>query len=471
MQAEEADRNQGKEYDPRRYAGLYGARRFKAMAAVLLALLLSVLDYAIANVALPTIATDLHSDASRAIWVVNAYQLASLSFVLPLASIGTRIGFGRMYQLGIALFMVASVFCALSQNMLELALARALQGVGGSCIMSVNIALIRFIYPHRILGKGIALNGFFVGLGVSLGPTIGSFILSLASWNWIFWVNLPLGAVALFLCWMELPETPHSNVKIDYTGSLLTVLSFATLGIGIDGLMHREFGIGLSLTFFSIMSWYCLIRWQKGRQEPIVPLDLLKRRPFFVACAVSYCGFIASNLYIVAMPFTLSEAFHKNPATIGLLIAPWAVGTASMSYVIGHFTDRFSASFLSSLGLFVTAVGFVLLWSLPLDASNLDIAWRTLLAGGGFGIFQPPNNRAIMVTAPSGREGGASGMLSVARLGGQTTGALIVAGVFTVFAHPAFICLGAATLMAVLGAAMSAGRSFLQGGRSILPAD
>ncbi|QHI95645.1 MFS transporter [Aristophania vespae] len=460
MSSGTADRSLEEEYDPIRHAGLYGIQRVKAMSAVLLALLLSVLDYAIANVALPTIATDLHSDPSRAIWVVNAYQLASLSCLLPLAALGARVGFGRMSQLGIALFIIASVFCALSQNMLELALARALQGVGGSCVMSVNIALVRFIYPHKLLGKGIAINGFFVGLGVALGPTIGSFILSVASWPWIFWVNLPLGGIALILSYMALPQTPRSHVKTDVIGSLLTITSFATLGVGLDGLMHGDFELGISLTSFSLLSWYALLKWQKSHEEPIVPLDLLKRRPFFIACFVSYCGFIASNLYIVAMPFTLAEAFHRNPATVGLLIAPWAVGTASMSFFIGHFSDRFSASLLSSMGLFVTALGFILLWCLPVDASNLDIAWRTLLAGWGFGLFQPPNNRAIMVTAPSGREGGASGMLSVSRLAGQTSGALMVAGLFTVFSHPGFICLGAAAIVALIGAFLSAGRSF-----------
>ncbi|MCT6814341.1 MFS transporter, partial [Bombella apis] len=173
------------EYDPERHAGLYGMQRFKAMSSVILALMLSILDYSVANVALPTIATDLHSSASQAIWVINAYQLANLACLLPLAAIGARVGFGRMSQLGIVLFLIASVACAMSQNMLELTLARALQGVGSSCIMSVNIALVRFIYPHKLIGKGIALNGLFIGLGVALGPTIGSFILSIASWPWI----------------------------------------------------------------------------------------------------------------------------------------------------------------------------------------------------------------------------------------------------------------------------------------------
>ena len=462
MGSKMADPSLEGEYDPERHAGLYGMQRFKAMSSVILALMLSILDYSVANVALPTIATDLHSSASQAIWVINAYQLANLACLLPLAAIGARVGFGRMSQLGIVLFLVASVACAVSQNMLELTLARALQGVGSSCIMSVNIALVRFIYPHKLIGKGIALNGLFIGLGVALGPTIGSFILSVASWPWIFWVNLPLGGVAILLASKALPKTPRSEVKVDIFGSVLTVASFALLGIGLDSFMHGDLGWGAGLTGWSLVSWWLLLRWQKKRPEPIVPLDLLKRVPFLLACLISFCGFVASNLYIVAMPFTLTVAFHKNPATVGLLIAPWAVGVAVMSFTVGKIADRFPAALLSSIGLIVTGIGFILLCILPLDADNTAIAWRTLVAGMGFGFFQPPNNRAIMVTAPPGREGGASGMLSVARLSGQTTGALLVAGLFTLFPHPAFICLGAAAAVAFFGAALSAGRTLFK---------
>ncbi|MBS1024209.1 MFS transporter [Gluconobacter cerinus] len=447
--------------DPQRHAGLYGAQRAKAMSAVLLGLLLSVLDYAIANVALPSIAHDLNAPSSRAIWVVNAYQLANLSCLLPLASFGSRVGFARMSQIGIFLFLITSVGCALSQNLLELTLARALQGVGGACIMSVNIALVRFIYPHAELGKGIALNGLFVGIGVALGPTIGSIVLSVATWPWIFWINLPLALAALVMAHFALPQTPRSETQADIPGSLLTVASFALLGIGLDGLMHGDFLPGSLLTGAGIICWWLLLRYQKGRREPIVPVDLLARRPFLLACLVGFLGFVASNLYIVAMPFTLASAFHRGDSMIGLLIAPWAVGVAVMSFVVGKIADRFPASVLSSLGLLLTAFGFMLLWLLPLDASNAAIAWRTLLAGCGFGLFQPPNNRAIMVSAPAGREGGASGMLSVARLGGQTTGALLVAALFTIFPHPAFICLGGAMIAALTGSALSLGRKYL----------
>lgn len=449
-------------YDPERHAGLDGHRRLQAMAAVLLSMMLSVLDYAIANVALPAIAVDLQTSASNAIWVVNAYQLANLSCLLPLAALGGRIGFARMNQLGLVIFMIASVACALSPNILALTLARALQGVGGACIMSVNIALVRFIYPHRLLGRGIALNGLFVGVGVAAGPTLGAFLLARASWPWIFWINLPLGLAALVLSICALPQTPRSPHRTDFRGGLLTVLAFAVTGIGLDTLMHAGFIVGALLTGLGILFWVCLLQWQKGKPEPIVPVDLLQRGPFLMACLVSFCGFVASNLYIVAMPFSLVDTFHRSAAEVGLLIAPWAVGVGVMSFLVGRVSDRLPATLLSSVGLLITALAFALLWALPQEASNATIAWRTLLGGLGFGLFQPPNNRAIMVSAPPGREGGASGMLSVARLGGQTTGAFLVAGIFTAFSHPAFLCLGAASLVALLGAALSAGRTLFR---------
>ncbi|WP_068172907.1 MFS transporter [Neokomagataea thailandica] len=446
--------------------GLYGARRITAMSAVLLSLLLSVLDYAVANVALPAIAHDIHTPESSVIWVVNAYQLANLSCLLPLASLGARFGYARMSQCGIILFLIASVACALSKTLPEIALARALQGVGGACIMSVNLALVRFIYPKSELGRGISINGLFIGIGVAIGPTLGSIVLSMASWPWIFWINLPLALAALLMARFALPETPHSTAPVDMAGSLLTVLAFACIGIGLDGLSHGMLPMGGIVTLIGIVCWWQLLRLQKCRAEPIVPVDLLKRRAFLLPCLVSYMSFIASNLYIVAMPLTLNLMFHRDPATIGLLISPWAVGVALMSFVVGRFSDRFPASVLSTIGMVTVTIGFVLLWLLPADASNMDIIWRTLLAGCGFGTFQPPNNRAIMLSAPKGREGSASGMLSVARLGGQTTGALFVAGLFTASASPSSLCLAGAMSMAGAAALLSVMRDVLVGDKA-----
>ncbi|GBQ16153.1 transporter [Swaminathania salitolerans LMG 21291] len=438
--------------------GLYGAERVRAMLAVALAVLLSVLDYAVANVALPSIAHDLGIASSQSIWVINAYQLASLSMLLPLASIGARIGFATMCRFGIALFVLASIFCALSHSLLQLALARALQGAGGGCIMSVAIALIRFIYPRNALGRGLSLNGLIIGTGVALGPTVGSLVLSVASWPWIFWINVPLGLAALLLARFALPTTPRSERALDLPAILLTIAAFTLTVIGIDDAVHGGSASGAALVLCGIACWAGLLRYQKGRADPVVPVDLLAVPSFLVAFIVGLVGFIASNFFIIAMPFTLETVFHRPATVTGFLITPWAVGVAVMSFLVGRWADRVPASLLSSFGLAVTGCGFALLWQMPQDAGNVSIAWRVALAGAGFGIFQPPNNRVMMLSAPTGREGSASGLVSVARLGGQTLGALLVASVFRFSTHASVLCLFCAMCVAWLGATLSVAR-------------
>jgi MFS transporter, DHA2 family, multidrug resistance protein len=440
--------------------GLHGTARAMAMFAVALSVLLSVLDYAIANVALPTIAHDIHADASSSIWVINAYQLASVSTLLPLASLGSRVGYARLCRIGLATFVVASVMCAMSHTLVELALARAIQGVGGACIMSVNIALVRFIYPHGEIGRGISLNGMVIATGVALGPTIASAVLSVATWPWIFLINLPLGGAAMVAALFYLPPTPRSESSFDLISAVLNVAAFGGVIIGLDSLVHRS---GPVLAVWLLMggaaAFVQLARRQAGRADPMLPIDLLAVPDFLVAFGVGFGAFVASNFFIISMPFALESVMHRSAVATGLLITPWPVGIVAVSLFVGRVADRVPAGILSSIGLCVTGTGFVLLCFLAPDAENLDIAWRIGVAGAGFGIFQPPNNRAMMVSAPLGRSGSASGMVSVARLSGQTMGAMFVAMTFGIVAdNPTLRCLELAASCAYLSALLSSSR-------------
>jgi len=439
--------------------GLHGAARNVAMLAVALSVLLSVLDYAIANVALPTIAGDIHARRSSAIWVINAYQLASVVSLLPLAALGDRIGYARMCRIGLALFVVASLFCAASSTLPELTLARALQGFGGACIMSVNAALIRFIYPSRIIGRGIALNGLVVASGVALGPTIASAVLSVASWKWLFLINLPLGGVALAFSF-ALPRTPTHGHGFDATSAGLCALAFGALIIGLDRLAHGD-GIAASLALVVVggISLVTLVRRQMGHPNPLLPVDLLLLRDFRAAFLTGFLAFVASNLFIISMPFTLEDVLHRSAVATGLLITPWPVAIVLIAPLVGRLSDRYPAAILSSVGLCFTASGFLALWLMPAHPSDANIAWRIGLAGMGFGLFQPPNNRAMLVTAPRSRAGSASGMISVARLLGQTVGAMLVATIFALLATRAnHFCLIAGSATAFLAALISVTR-------------
>jgi DHA2 family multidrug resistance protein-like MFS transporter len=445
---------------PVAHDGLFGGARYRAMFAVALSVLLSVLDYAVVNVALPSIARDVHTSASSAIWVVNAYQLASLISLLPLAAMGDRVGHARMCRIGLMLFVVASVLCAASRTLPELAAARALQGFGGACIMSVNVALVRFIYPSSELGRGIALNGLVVALGVALGPTVAAGVLSVASWEWLFLINLPLGGLALYFALTALPATPLIRGEFDFISTALLAAGVGALMIGLDSFAHNG---GVMLALFLLIigggSMVALVRIQLGRSDPLLPVDLLARPGFRTAFIVGFLGFVASNFFIISMPFQLMNVLHRGPVLTGLLMTPWALAIVLVAPVVGRLSDRYPASVLSTVGLSVTGLGFLFLRLAPAHPSDFDIAWPIALAGMGFGLFQPPNNKAMVTTAPKMRTGSASGMISVARLFGQTVGGMLVALILGLVAHGAvYACLALGSFTAFAAAALSGTR-------------
>jgi MFS transporter, DHA2 family, multidrug resistance protein len=442
--------------------GLHGNARRRAMFALALSVLLSTLDYAVANVALPTIAHDIHASSADSIWVVNAYQLVSLIGLLPLASLGEIKGQNRVCRIGLVIFIVSSVCCAASRTLPELALSRALQGFGGSCIMSVNAALVRFIYPGALLGRGMSLNGLVVALGVAMGPTLAAAVLSVASWRWIFLINLPLGLAALVFVLTSLPATPRAGPerRFDAVSAALTALSLGPLVVGLDRLAHHgSLGVSLLLVVAGAACLAWLVSRQLRTSAPLLPVDLLRLGGFRTAFSVGFLAFVASNFFIIAMPFFFEIQLHRSAVQTGLLITPWPLAIVAVSPLVARIADRYPAGLLSSIGLGLTATGFALLWRMPAHPTDFEIAWRIALAGSGFGLFQPPNNRAILTEAPKHRSGGASGMVSVARLLGQTVGAMLVALVFELLPHDSALhCLSFGALVAMIAALLSAGR-------------
>jgi DHA2 family multidrug resistance protein-like MFS transporter len=326
--------------------------------------------------------------------------------------------------------------------------------------MSMNAALVRYIYPAKILGRGIALNGLVVALGVALGPSVAAAVLAVASWPYLFLINLPLGGLAFAFALTSLPKTPLSGGRFDYLSSILLALGLGGLVVGLDGVAHHSsLLLTLALVAIGAVSMVLLVRRQLGRSAPLLPVDLLARSGFRIAFLTGFCGFVASNFFIISMPFAIMDVMHRTAVQTGLIMTPWAACVGLVAPFVGRLTDRYPASVLSTLGLAITATSFLLLRLLPPNPADLAIAWRIGLAGAGFGLFQPPNNKAMLTTAPASRTGSASGMISVARLSGQTVGAMLVAltlGLLPQGGTEACLALDSAT--AFLGAGLSATR-------------
>jgi DHA2 family multidrug resistance protein-like MFS transporter len=431
------------------------------LLAIMLPVWLAAIDTAIANTALPRIAADLAIQPAQAIWVINAYQLAIVATLLPLAASGQHWGERRVFLIGVAVFCVASLLCSVVSSLAALTAARALQGLGASAIMAVNLALVRRIYPPEHLGRGVGLNAFVVGMGYTSGPSLAALILSVADWPWLFAINVPLCLWAAHLGLRRLPQREHTPTQpFDLPLAALTAL---TLGAALWALTHTAQGSEgrwvLGLVTLSAVSAVAMLRRQRGHAQPMWPADLLRLPPFALSVLTSVSSFATQGLAFVGLPFFFEQQLRRAPVDTGLLLSIWALTVALTGPWAGRWSDRVRPAVLGSCGLLMLAAGMGLLAALGPSASFTDIAWRMAWCGLGFGLFQSPNLKAILSSSPRSRSSGASGMIALARLSGQTTGAALVALCFGWWASDgpqAALWLGCAT--ATFGATVSAAR-------------
>ena len=435
-------------------------KQYFAVTAVLLAIMMSVLDGTIMNIALPTLAHDFDINPSAAIWIVNAYQLVITVTLLSFASLGEIYGYRRIFLIGISIFSASSAACALSDSFWMLTVFRIIQGFGASCVMSVNTALIRLIYPPKVLGRGMGINAMIVAVSAAAGPSIAGSILSLGSWHWLFVINIPLGVAALILGHRLLPQNPPSETKhkFDKIGAVANALTFGLLIFTLDGFAHSENRrfIGLQIVLLLIIGNF-FIRRQLKQQAPILPVDLLRIPLFSLSIGTSVSSFASQMLAMVSLPFFLQNILHYNAVEIGLLLTPWPLATILAAPVAGRLVERVRPGLLGGIGMAIFAAGLLSLYLLPDKPSAGNIIWRMALCGIGFGIFQTPNNVSIVSSAPTERSGAASGMLGTARLMGQTLGTTLVALLFHLFAVGvrSRMCLLAAIFFAVAAGIVS----------------
>ncbi|WP_426391555.1 MFS transporter [Variovorax sp. R-27] len=410
--------------------GLPLPRRFAAVAAILGAGVLVVLDGAIANIALPGIAQQLQATPADAVWIITAYQLAVVMFLLPASAVGERFGYRRVFAGGVALFTAASVLCALAPSLPWLVAARCLQGLGSAAVMPLGLALLRFTYPRRLLARSIAWNALAVAAASASGPTLGAFILSAASWPWLFAVNLPIGLVVLAAC-AGLPSPPRSVRRIDVWSIALNAVMFASFVLGSDRLVVHPLHGG-ALLVLSAACMILLVRREKPKAAPLIPLDLLRVHSFRVSVIASVCCFTGQMASLVALPFYIQHELGQSAVTAGLLMTPWPLAVMLAAPLSARLAQRVPSAWLCAAGSACFASGLALCALWPLHGSNpaLPIAVFTSLAGLGFGFFQTPNNQNMLLSAPKERSGAAGGAQGTARLTGLTLGSLLMSLMF-----------------------------------------
>lgn len=448
--------------------GLPAPQRYWSMAAILIGISLTVLDSTIVNLALPDITRHFGASPASSVWVVNAYQLATLTLLLPCANLGERFGYRRVYLIGLTVFTLASLACGVATSFGMLAASRAVQGLGAAGMMAVNAALVRLTYPSSFLGRGMALNSLVVATSSVAGPSIAALILSVASWPWLFVVQFPLGLLLMWIARRSLPFNPvrSTSSSLRPLDVALNMLMFALVFLGADAFGVREGGgtptlqamvPALAMLGGGVLVAFLYVRRQLGLAAPLFPVDLLRIPVFALSMCTSITAFAAQTLAYVALPFMLLEGQGRSHFEAGLVFTAWPVAIVLTAPIAGRLIARHPGGLLGGIGLSLLALGLALTATMPAHPESWQVAWRLAVCGAGFGLFQSPNNHTIVTSAPLRRAGAASGMLGTARLTGQSLGAVLLGFIFGLAGvqHGSVIALGLAAVMAGLSAVFS----------------
>ena len=408
------------------------SRKWWVLLSVAMGVFLSTIDGSIVNVALPTLEDRLNTSFATVQWVVVSYLLVVTSMMLGVARLGDMIGKKKIYMTGMAVFTTASVLCGLAPSIGFLIAFRALQGAGAAMMQALGIAIVTEAFPASERGRALGISGTIVSLGISLGPTIGGVLIGGVGWRSIFLVNLPVGLIGLALVRRFVPDwRPPGGQRFDALGAAIMLCTLVALALGLTfgpttgwgepAILALLAGAGVGLIVFLAVELHL--------DQPMVDLKLFRDPIFSISLLTGLMVFIIiAGLFV--LPFYLELVKGYDPRHVGLFLTVVPAALGLIAPVAGSLSDRYGSRGISLVGLIVLVGACLAVASLDTDTSTLGYIARLLPLGLGAGLFQSPNNSAIMGAAPRERLGVASGLLALSRTMGQVTGIPLIGAVF-----------------------------------------
>lgn len=440
------------------------SRDYLAAVAVMCVIMMNVLDTTIVNVALPTLAQCFGVSDTAITWVANSYLMLIPMLMLSFSLAGDVWGYKRMFVIGTVLFGLGSLVCGMSLTFAQLIAGRMMQGVGAAGVMSVNTALVRIIFPREKLPIAMGVNAMVVAVSSAAGPTLAGVILHFLSWQWMFFINVPVAVIAIVIGVRLLPRNPASQggkARFHWSSAIMNFAFFGLMLHGLDEFAQHGFSAtaGIEVALGTALGIVYMHR-QTRIATPLFPVDLMRNSTFALSVGTSICSYTAQSLAYVSLPFFLHYVMHYQAVAIGAMITPWPLATVITAPLAGKLVCRFRAGIICTVGMLLLAIGFALLLLMHEGSPAWQMAATLALCGVGFGLFQTPNNVTLVSSAPTHRSGGASGMLGTARVIGQTVGTTLAALMLRLFTdeQQASACLVAGIAMAIAAAIVSSMR-------------
>jgi EmrB/QacA subfamily drug resistance transporter len=410
--------------------------RWRVLGLVALGTFMTTLDSSIVNISLPAIARAFGTPLSGAIeWVVIVYLVVIAALLLTFGRLSDIFGRKPIWLAGLGVFTCGSALCGLAPSLPVLIASRALQGIGGALIFAPSVAILTDAFRPEERGRAIGLNAMAVALGVSVGPLLGGVITEHLTWRWIFFVNVPVGIVAMLASARWLSGGTRKPGRLDPLGAVLLAVGLGGLTLALS--FGQEWGWTslpvIACLALAIASLAGLLLAERRVPEPNIDLDLFGDRAFSAALASLVLSFVALFAVSFLLPFYLENLRGFPPDQSGLMLTPLSLAIGVVAPLSGSLADRLGSRGLSSVGLALACVGLFFLSQIGTQTSAPDIIWRLALVGVGTGLFQSPNNRSLMQAAPRREQGEASGLLGTGRVVGQSLSVAIAGAVFAAF--------------------------------------
>ncbi|MEA2003073.1 MAG: DHA2 family efflux MFS transporter permease subunit [Actinomycetota bacterium] len=408
-------------------------RKWFVMIATGLGIFLGTIDASIVNVALPTLSKELDTSFATVQWVVIAYLLTLATLTLSIGRLGDMLGKKRIYTTGFAVFTLGSVLSGIAPSIEWLIGFRVLQAVGASMIFALGMAIITQAFPPSERGRALGISGALVSVGIVVGPSLGGLIVDQWSWRWIFIVNLPIGIFGTLAAHRFIPDIPPPGGQtFDFKGAAVFFVSLLTFMLGLSLAQGSGFGSGpvLALLATGIVAMALFVMVERRVEQPMLDLKLFSNRLLTINLLTGWMTFFAIAGLFILVPFYLENVLGATPREVGLLIAPAPLLLGLSAPVSGAFSDRVGPRRVLVVGLVILVGAYSLMLLLRPDSPTWLIMVVMAPAGLGMGIFQSPNNSAIMGSAAAERLGITSAMLTITRNTGQLTGIAVLGAVW-----------------------------------------